>query len=170
MSIFFKARGTNSFGLLVLRLIAGSYTLALGIMQASNLEEYANRMKALGVVSDNLAFIIGFALPFILIVFGGLYILGFFTPLTSFVLAVIALIKIITRGFFPTTGIPFNKDLLFFACFLTTLFAGAGVVSFDAFLDKKKKKVNVEAPKTAAVTAEVVTEPPKENPPGSSNG
>ncbi|MFI5145299.1 MAG: DoxX family protein, partial [Ignavibacteria bacterium] len=111
-------------------------------------------------------------MPFVLIIFGALYIMGFFTPATSLVLALTSLAKVLTRGLFPTEGIPFNKDLLFFACFLLTLFAGAGVISFDALLDKKKKTAVISPQKTNAVTAEVVSQAPetgtaKENPPAS---
>jgi uncharacterized membrane protein YphA (DoxX/SURF4 family) len=163
MSIFFKAHGSSSFGLLFIRLVVGSYTLSLGIMQASNLELYISKIKALNILSENTAFIVGFIFPFILIIFGALFIMGFFTPTTSFILALTSLLKIASRGLFPTPGIPFNKDMIFFACFVLTLFAGAGVVSFDAFLDKKKKKVKVEP---AVVTAEVVTgAKTEENPP-----
>jgi uncharacterized membrane protein YphA (DoxX/SURF4 family) len=160
MSALFKARGTSSVGLLIIRLIAGSYTLILGIKQASNIELYISRVKAMEIFSQNTSFVIGFALPFLLILLGTLYIMGFFTPPTSLLLALISLLKILSRGLFPTDGIPFNKDLLFLACFLMTLFAGAGVISFDVFLDKKKKKV-VEVKETpeAVVTAEVVSEP-----------
>ena len=167
MGIIFKARGTNSAGLLIMRIIVGSYTLALGIIQASNMEAYISRVKALNMLNENLAFIFGFILPFVMIVFGSLYIIGFFTPVTSLILAVITFAKIIIRGFFPTAGIPFNKDLVFFACYLTTLFAGAGVISFDALLDKKKKKVKIEEPKTSVATVEIVQEPAVTNPPPS---
>jgi len=160
MSIFFKARGTSSFGLFIVRIIVGVYTLSLGIMQASNIQLYIGKIKSMGILSENLAFIVGFIMPFVLIIFGALYIMGFFTPATSLVLAVTALAKVLARGLFPTEGIPFNKDLLFFACFLLTLFAGAGVISFDALLDKKKKTVAVTTQKTATVTAEVVSQAP----------
>ncbi|MCI0450081.1 MAG: hypothetical protein L0Y79_09915 [Chlorobi bacterium] len=162
MSLFFKAHGTPSVGLFLIRLIVGIYTLSLGIMQASNMELYIAKVKALQILSENNAFIVGFILPFILIIFGSLYIMGFFTPTTSFILALITLIKIVIRGLFPTEGIPFNKDLIFLACFLTTLFAGAGVISFDVFLDRRKKKVKADETKTAAITAEVITEQPIE--------
>jgi len=89
--------------------------------------------------------------------------MGFFTPTTSFVLALMSLLKIASRGLFMTPGVPFNKDLIFFACFVLTLFAGAGLLSFDAFLDKKKKKVK-EEPSPNIVTAEVITETKPEEP------
>jgi uncharacterized membrane protein YphA (DoxX/SURF4 family) len=159
MSLMFKAHGRPSIGLLLIRLVVGAYTLSLGIMQASNIEDYINKVKALNFFSENTAFIIGFATPFVLIIFGALYIMGFFTPVTSFSLALISLVKISSRGFFPTEGIPFNKDMLFFVCFVTTLFAGAGIISFDALLDKRKKKQTaIEPVKPAVLTAEVITE------------
>ena len=139
MSIFFKAHGTPSIGLLFIRITVGIYTMSLGIMQASNVESYINKVKAMQIMSENNAFIVGFILPFLLIIFGGLYIMGFFTPTSSLILAVISFLKIASRGLFPTEGIPFNKDLIFFACFMLTLFAGAGVISFDALLDRRKK-------------------------------
>lgn len=170
MSLFFKAHGKPSIGLLLIRLVVGTYTLSLGIMQASNIEDYINKVKALHFFSENTAFIIGFVTPFLLIIFGGLYIMGFFTPVTSFTLALISLVKIASRGLFPTEGIPFNKDLLFFVCFLVTLFAGAGIISFDALLDRKKKKPNAIGPvdknitegKTV-VTAEIISEKPADD-------
>ena len=167
MRLFFKARGSSSIGLLLIRLVVGSYTLSLGIMQASNIEDYINKVKALQFFSENTAFIIGFMTPFILIIFGAMYIMGFFTPITSFTLAMISFLKIASRGFFPSEGIPFNKDMLFLVCFLMTLFAGAGMISFDALLDRKKTKTEPEPPKNAVITAEIITEkteePVKEN-------
>ncbi len=168
MSLFFKAHGKPSIGLLLIRLVVGAYTMSLGILQASNIQDYINKVKALQFFSENTAFIIGFITPFLLIIFGGLYIMGFFTPITSFSLAVISFVKIASRGFFPTEGIPFNKDMLFLVCFLTTLFAGAGIISFDALLDRRKKKNVIEpidkneisAAKT--ITAEVIVEPSNE--------
>lgn len=159
MSLFFKAHGKPSIGLLLIRLTAGTYTLALGIQQASNVQDYINRVKALNFFSENTAFIFGFITPFLLIIFGALYIMGFFTPITSFSLAMISLVKIASRGLFPTEGIPFNKDILFLVCFLTTLFAGAGIISFDAFLDRRKKKEPTVPEDNNIVTAKVITEP-----------
>jgi uncharacterized membrane protein YphA (DoxX/SURF4 family) len=155
MRLFFKAHGNSSIGLLLIRLVVGTYTLSLGIMQAGNIEDYIGKVKAMQFFSENTAFIIGFVTPFLLIIFGTLYLMGFFTPVTSLTLAVISLIKIASRGLFPTEGIPFNKDLLFLVCFLTTLFAGAGIISFDAFLDKRKKKMTIEPPKNTVITAEI---------------
>ncbi|MGH2574116.1 MAG: DoxX family protein [Ignavibacteria bacterium] len=156
MSIFFKARGTPSIGLFFIRVALGSYFLILGIQQASNLEKYISKVKDFGFLGENLSFIVGFTLPFMLIVFGALYIMGFFTPATSLVLSLITLLKVLSRGIFPSDGIPFNKELIFFVCTLTTLFGGAGVFSFDVLLERKKKPETKESEKAEKV--EVVTE------------
>ena len=158
MSLFFKAHGTPSIGLLFLRIVVGTYTLVLGFMQAGNIEGYINKVKSMGVLSENTAFIFGFIAPFLLIIFGSLYIMGFFTPMTSFILALISIIKIFSRGLFPSEGIPFNKDVIFFACFVLTLFSGAGRISFDILLDRNKKKVKEDDKTKKIVTAEVITE------------
>lgn len=164
MSLLFKAHGRPSIGLLLIRIVVGTYTLSLGIMQASNIEDYITKVKALNFFSENTAFIFGFITPFMLIIFGGLYIMGFFTPVTSFTLAIISFLKIASRGLFPTEGIPFNKDILFFVCFVTTLFAGAGLISFDALLDKRKKKVYLPIDENGGkvVTTEVISEKTEE--------
>jgi uncharacterized membrane protein YphA (DoxX/SURF4 family) len=161
MSIFFKAHGSPSIGLLIIRLAVGIYTLSLGIMQANNVEAYIAKIKAMQIVSENTAFIFGFVTPFLLIIFGTLYIMGFFTPVTSSVLAFVQFLKIISRGLLIGAAVPFNKDVIILACFLLTLFAGAGVISFDAFLDKRKKKVILPA-ESKVVTAEIVSEPKTE--------
>lgn len=178
MSIFFKAKGTPSFGLFIIRLAVGIYTLALGISQASHVEVYINRVKALNILSENTAFIVGFAAPFLLIVFGSMFIMGFFTPLSSTILAIMSFVKILSRGLFPTDGIPFNKDVIFLACFVLVLFAGAGMISFDALLDKKKKTIAPvidsspppppQIENKNIVTAEVISETKTETPPDNS--
>jgi len=169
MSVLFKAKGSPSAGLLLIRLAAGIYMLILGISQASNLESYIGKIKALNILSPNTAFIVGFVEPFLLILLAALYIMGFFTPITSLMLAVITFAKLIAHGLFASPGIPFSKDVLFLVCFLATLFAGAGMVSFDAFLDKSKKPKAIKPiPSPPAdsnkqiVTAEVITEPQKD--------
>jgi uncharacterized membrane protein YphA (DoxX/SURF4 family) len=159
MGILFKARGSNSIGLFLIRFVLGIYFLALGISQASNIEQYIVKVKTIGIINENFSYIFGFVTPFLLIIFGALYIMGFFTPTTSFVLSIIMLIKICFRGLFPTFGVPFNKDIIFLVCTLTTLFAGAGIFSFDVFLDKKKgRKIEITPSEKAVVTAEVISE------------
>ncbi len=167
MSIFFKARGSNSIGIFFVRMFLGTYIFVLGIKQAGNIEAYITKVKAFNLLNENLSFIIGFVTPFLLILFGALYVMGFFTPATSFVLAVISFLKVCMVGFIVSGGIPFNKDLIFFACFVCTFFTGAGMLSFDAMLDRKKvQKKLVDSPNK--VTAEVVVESSESSPTDSS--
>lgn len=158
MSLFFKAHGRPSVGLFLIRLSVGTYMLTLGIIQASNVEAYINKVKAMQFLGENLAFIAGFVTPFLLIIFGTLFIMGFFTPTTSLALGLISFFKIISVGLFPGHGVPFNKDIIFLVCFITTFFAGAGIFSFDALLDRKKKKAKPDDTKNVQVTAQAITE------------
>lgn len=172
MSVLFKAKGSPSFSLFLIRLVAGIYMLILGISQASNVESYIGKIKAMNILSPNTAFIVGFIEPFLLILLASLYIMGFFTPISSFMLALLTFVKLIAHGLFATPGIPFSKDVLFLACFIATLFAGAGMISFDALLDKSKKPKAItpvpstppsnEEPNKQIVHAEIITEPQKD--------
>lgn len=139
MRFFFKARGDASFGLLLIRLTLGGIFLVAGAAKILHLEEFIKNVQSMGVMPENVAFVFGFILPFVEVLFGALYIIGFFTPITSFVLSVML------AGFLLTlkndAEIPFTYNWVFLACTLCTMFSGAGLISFDALLDKKKKTV-----------------------------
>ncbi len=71
-------------------------------------------------------------------IFGALYIIGLFTPVTSFFMAVM------TMGFLFVLGtghpeLPFSYNIVFLLCFIATMFTGAGMFSFDSLGDRKKK-------------------------------
>ncbi|MDD5361211.1 MAG: DoxX family protein [Ignavibacteria bacterium] len=143
MSIVFKARGNASFGLLLIRLSIGITFLMAGAHKATDVEAFINYVKGLGVLPPNMAFVLGFILPFAELFFGALYIIGIFTPLTSLVLSVMIISLISTsNGIMPDAPyvIPMTAFyMIMLACTLTTMFSGAGVVSFDAFFDRKKQ-------------------------------
>lgn len=144
MRFFFKARGDASFGLLLIRLTLGGIFLVAGAAKILHLEEFIKNVQGMGVMPENMAFIFGFVLPFVEVLFGALYIIGFFTPITSFVLSVML------AGFLVTlkndAEIPFTYNWVFLACTICTMFSGAGIFSFDALLDKKKKTVPIPPP------------------------
>ncbi|MCE1165625.1 MAG: DoxX family protein [Bacteroidetes bacterium] len=148
MSIVFKARGSSSFGLLLIRLAIGLTFLLAGAHKATDVEGFIGYVKSLNVLPPNMAFVMGFILPFAEILFGAFYIIGIFTPLTSLVLSVMIISFTATTG--GATGaevytIPvFAYYMIMLACTLTTMFGGAGVVSFDALFDKKKTKREVK--------------------------
>jgi uncharacterized membrane protein YphA (DoxX/SURF4 family) len=144
MRLFFKARGDASFGLLLIRLTLGGIFLVAGASKLLHLEEFIKNVKAMGIMPENAAFVFGFILPFAEILFGALYIIGFFTPIVSFVLSMLLVSFLITLK--NDAEIPFTYNWVFLACTICTMFSGAGLISFDALLDKKKKTVPIPAP------------------------
>gem|GEM_PF-590318 len=138
MGLIFKARGGANTGLFIIRLVVGFLFLLSGAEKLMDIEGFINSVKAMGVMPDNLAFIFGFILPFAQIFLGGLFIIGLFTPIVSFFLSLITLSIIFATG----AGDPvhaFSLNWVVLACTLCTLFSGAGVISFDAFFDRKKE-------------------------------
>ncbi len=153
MSIFFKARGSSSFGLLLIRLVIGFTFLIAGTIKVLNLEAFVNHVKSFDIFSPNAAFILGFILPFMEVLFGALYIIGFFTPLTSLALTVMTISFLTAGEGLFTAPEPFTLPIavyyfIILSCTLTTLFSGAGIVSFDALFDKKKKPKEVQKQET----------------------
>lgn len=144
MSIFFKARGSSSFGLLIIRLIIGITFLLAGANKVMNIEEFINHVKSFEIFSQNASFILGFILPFAEIIFGAFYIIGIFTPLTSLALSVMTISFIVVSRNITVSAEQFTLPQVVFyiimlSATLMTLFSGAGVISFDALFDKKKK-------------------------------
>ncbi|MFA5011065.1 MAG: DoxX family protein [Ignavibacteria bacterium] len=162
MSIFFKARGSSSFGLLLIRLVIGFTFLIAGTIKVLNLEAFVNHVKSFEIFSQNAAFILGFILPFMEVFFGALYIIGFFTPLTSLVLTVLTISFLTAGEGLFTAPEPFTLPVgvyyfIILSCTLATLFGGAGVVSFDALFDKKRKIAEVQ--KQEPIIPELVKPP-----------
>jgi len=150
MRLLFKARGNASIGLLLIRLTLGCVFLFAGASKLLHLEEFIKNVQSMGVMPNDLAFVFGFVLPFVEVFFGSLYIIGFFTPITSFVLSAMLVSFLITLK--NDAEIPFTYNWVFLACTICTMFAGAGVISFDALLDKKKKPA--EAPPQPIIVEE----------------
>jgi len=149
MSILFKARGSSSFGLLVIRLIIGSTFLLAGANKVMDIEAFINHVKSFDVFSQNASFILGFILPFIEIIFGTFYIIGIFTPLTSLALSVMTISFMIVSKNITVPPEQFTLPqivfyLIMLSATLMTMFSGAGVISFDAIFDKKKKKAETQ--------------------------
>lgn len=162
MKLLFKARGSNSFGLLLIRLTIGWTFLIAGAYKVVDVESFIIYVKSLGVMPDNLAFVLGFVLPFAEVLFGALYIIGIFTPLTSLSLSVMIISFIINNPKGSMVNEPYAIPTIVFyfimlAATITTLFSGAGIVSFDALFDRKKDKKQKSEP---------VIIPPPVSPPG----
>lgn len=144
MSIFFKARSgkfSSSFGIFLIRLSLGSLFLFSGASKVIHLQQFIKSVQETGQMNDTLAFILAFVLPFMELIFGALYIIGLFTPISSFFIACMTISFLITLGF-RHEELPFSYNIIFLACSLATMFTGAGLYSFDAMIDRKKVTPN----------------------------
>ena len=158
MSMFFKARGGNissSIGVLFIRLTLGSMFLFAGAKKILDLQGFIRSVQDTGQMNDTFAFILAFVLPFMEMIFGGLYIIGLFTPITSFFLSCMTVSFLFVLGF-RHEELPFSYNFVFLSCSVATMFTGAGLISFDALADRKK-----EPAKTDSI--------PKGNPPASNS-
>ena len=162
MGLIFKARGSASFGIFLIRFTIGMIFLIAGMKKIMDVESFINYVKSLHILPANLAFIFGFILPFAEILFGILFIIGFLTPITSIVLSIMNLSFIITYTVLHSEVVPYSispmaYNIVMLACTIMVLFSGAGVVSFDVLLDKKKEKRAIN------VTPVMNTQPPVGN-------
>lgn len=143
MGMIFKARSgnfSNSIGILLIRLSLGSLFLFAGAKKILNLQEFIRSVQDTGQMGDTTAFILAFILPFMEMIFGGLYIIGLFTPVASFFIACMSMSFLFVLGF-RHEELPFSYNLVFFAVSVATIFTGAGLISFDAMIDRKKEPV-----------------------------
>ena len=142
MSIFFKARSGNassSIGILLIRLSLGTLFLLAGAGKVLNLQEFIKSVQDTGQMNNTVAFVLAFILPFMEMIFGALFIIGLFTPITSFILACMTVSFMIVLGI-GHPELPFSHNIVFLACFISIMLTGAGLISFDALGDKKKEE------------------------------
>lgn len=146
MSIFFKARSgsfAGSVGIFLIRLTLGTLYLLAGAGKVLNLQDFIKSVQDLGQMNNTIAFVLAFILPFMELIFGALFIIGLFTPITSFFLACMTFSFLIVLG--PGhPELPFSHNFVFLACFISTMFTGAGLISFDALGDNKNDERNVK--------------------------
>lgn len=138
--MFFKARSgkfSSSIGILFIRFALGSMFLFAGARKILDLQAFIRSVQDSGQMNDTAAFILAFILPFMEMIFGGLYIIGLFTPIASFFIACMSVSFLFVLGF-GHEELPFSYNIVFLACSVATMFTGAGLISFDALVDKKK--------------------------------
>ncbi|MEO8447833.1 MAG: DoxX family protein, partial [bacterium] len=101
MSIFFKARSgrfSASMGIFLIRLSLGSLFLFAGAKKVIDLQQFIRSVQETGQMNDTVAFILAFILPFMELIFGALFLIGLFTPITSFFLACMTVSFIFVLG------------------------------------------------------------------------
>jgi uncharacterized membrane protein YphA (DoxX/SURF4 family) len=158
MSIFFKARSgnfTSSVGIFLIRLTLGSMFLFAGARKILDLQAFIRSVQDTGQMNDTFAFVLAFILPFMEMIFGGLYIIGLFTPIASFFISCMTISFLFVLGA-RNPELPFSYNFVFLACSISTILTGAGLISFDALVDRKKEppKVIVTEQKTSATKNE----------------
>ncbi len=102
MSILFKARSgkfSTSVGILLIRLTLGSMFLFAGAQKILYLQDFIKSVQDTGQMNDTFAFVLAFILPFMEMIFGALYIIGLFTPVSSFFIAFMSFCFLIVLGF-----------------------------------------------------------------------
>ena len=160
MGIFSKARSSKvsfSFGILLIRLSVGLLFLLAGAKKVLNLQEFIESVQKTGQMNDTLAFILAFILPFMEMFFGGLFIIGLFTPVAGFFIACLTVSFLIVLG----TGhyeLPFSHNFIILACAIASMFTGAGLFSFDALIDREKSNVTIkinESPQNKNTDSEI---------------
>lgn len=140
MSIFFKARSGRfsiSVGILLIRLSLGLLFLFAGARKVLDLQAFIRSVQETGQMNDTVAFILAFMLPFMEMIFGAFFIIGLFTPVASFFIACMTVSFLLVLGV-RSDELPFSYNFVFLACSIATMFTGAGLISFDALLDRKK--------------------------------
>ncbi|MDQ3193783.1 MAG: DoxX family protein [Bacteroidota bacterium] len=146
MSILFKARSGRfsiSVGLLFIRLALGSMFLFAGARKILDLQGFIKTVQETGQMNDTLAFILAFILPFMEMIFGAFFLIGLFTPVASFFIACMSISFLMVLGI-GHPELPFSYNFVFFACAIAVMFTGAGLISFDALIDRKKLPANTD--------------------------
>ncbi|MBS1519331.1 MAG: DoxX family protein [Bacteroidetes bacterium] len=164
MRILFKARSgklSTSTGILLIRLSLGFIFLFAGAEKILHLQDFITSIQSKAQMNNSLAFILAFILPFMEMLFGALYIIGLFTPVTSFFISVMTVSFMVVLG----TGHPelaYSYNFVFLACALATMFMGAGLFSFDALIDREKKERNITVSPPVTVVKDVMSTPVKD--------
>lgn len=158
MNLLFKAGKSANAGLLLIRLSIGSLFLLAGAQKILNLREFIDTVQATGKMEQHVAAVLGFLLPFMELIFGALYMIGLFTPVTSLGIAIMCLSFIAVNG--PGhTELPFSFNFVFLACAIATMISGAGRFSFDALAENSGKKKEEAPPDTLIIEPDKVVHP-----------
>ncbi|MBL8006658.1 MAG: DoxX family protein [Ignavibacteria bacterium] len=163
MSLLFKARSgsiSSSVGIFLIRISLGFLFLLAGAGKVLNLQDFIKSVQDTGQMNNTVAFVLAFILPFMEMIFGALFIIGLFTPVTSFFMACMTVSFLMVLGF-GHEELPYSYNIVFLACFISTMFTGAGLISFDALGDRKKEEVAVRTGNENVSSGSKVYEQPK---------
>ncbi len=125
--------GNALWGPLFIRMALGTYFILAGMRKLEDPVAFLEQVKALHILPELGATVFGIILPYVEIVCGGLFLIGFWTTLTGLILALLLGSFVYAIGLRPASMGPFNKDLILLAAVLCVLYTGAGSMSIDRF-------------------------------------
>jgi len=125
--------GAGIYGPLFIRLVLGGYFILAGLLKLEDLNAFVVEVQRFGMMPEEFATVFGILLPYIEIIFGGLFVIGMWTTLAGFVLGALLCSFIYVFGLFQGETYLFNKDAVLLAAVICVLYTGAGAFSIDRF-------------------------------------
>ncbi|RME60238.1 MAG: DoxX family protein [Candidatus Dadabacteria bacterium] len=123
--------GKPSYGPLIIRVMLGIYFFLAGYLKLEDVFAFVDIVKEQGVLSEQLAILVGITLPYFEVVVGVLLIIGIWTTAVALVASLILAGIIFTFGIFPGETEMINKDLVLLAAAISLMFSGPGGYSID---------------------------------------
>lgn len=130
---FTEPIGNALYAPLFLRLALGGYFILAGLAKLDNIQGFITQVQSFGLLPAHLGTVYGILVPYIEIIAGGLMLLGMWTTLGAFILALLLGSYIYAYGIYSQGGAIFNKDVVFFAVAVSVMFSGSGAFSIDRF-------------------------------------
>jgi uncharacterized membrane protein YphA (DoxX/SURF4 family) len=126
--------GNPLFGPFLVRVGLGGYFALAGLVKLENITVFVDRVRAFGILPNELATLYGLLLPYAEIAVGTLLILGFWTTVASALASLMLSSFIVALGLFPNSQVMvFNKDIILLGGSLSLLYSGSGAMSVDRF-------------------------------------
>jgi len=125
--------GQGIYGPLFIRLALGSYFIMAGLLKLEDLNAFVAEVQKFQMMPEEFATVFGIMLPYIEIVFGGLFLIGMWTTLAGFILGGLLCSFIYVFGLFQGETYLFNKDVVLLSAVVCVLYTGAGAFSVDRF-------------------------------------
>ncbi len=125
--------GNTVYAPLFVRISLGSYFVMTGLAKVQDLGGFVAQVQEFHLLPAQFATVYGILVPYIEIIAGGMVLLGMWTTLGAFLLALIIGSFVYAFGIFPKTNLVFNKDLILLACALSVMYSGSGAFSVDRF-------------------------------------
>lgn len=129
-----KPIGDHLWGPFFIRLTLGAYFVLAGYMKLVHHAQFIEEVKRMGVLPELGATLYGILLPYVELVSGALFLVGYWTVFAALLISLMLLSFVVALGPFPEAGsLLFNKDIILLAAALSVLYTGGGRISIDKF-------------------------------------